>query len=163
MSLGAGIRWATVSLLNNTSIRALVSDWLSLPWGRWRSHRTTCMLHSSRTSSTSSTSTPAWSAGEQHKSTHVKCVCVCLCVHALSTQTHTEHWFMWNSMHYKINSLLSICAARLDTKMLNSTECDAWSCTKALILLLGPNTDAARGKIRRANRGYTLKALIKRR
>lgn len=163
MSLGAGIRWATVSLLNNTSVCTLASDWLSPPRGRWRLQRAARMLHSSRTSSTSSTSTPGLSAGEQRNSTDVECVCVRV---PKIYKTHADaHRALIHVelMHYKINSLLSICAAALDAKMLNSTGRDAWSCTKALTPLLGLSTDAARGKLRRANGGYTLRASIKRR
>lgn len=66
MSLGAGISWAAVSLLNNTSTRALSWEAACPSAGSWWSSQcTSCMPHSSCTSSTSSTSTPGLSTGEQ--------------------------------------------------------------------------------------------------
>lgn len=97
-----------------------------------------------------------WRAAQQHR--------CWVCVLRTYKHTHTHRAVIHvELMNYKINSLLSIWAATLDRRMLNSTGWDAWSCPKVLTLRLGLNTKAARGKLRRANRGYTLKASIKRR
>lgn len=79
MSLGAGVRRAAVSLLNSA-----VTSALSSPGGCRRLQLTSFMPHSSRTCSTSSTSTPGLSTGEQsNDNIDVKCVWVCVCtVHA---------------------------------------------------------------------------------
>ena len=80
ISPAAGISWAAVSRLNNTSTWALSSEtgslwWWPTPGGRWCAQRTSCMLQSSLTSSTSSTSTPGLSTGEQsNNNTDVQCV-----------------------------------------------------------------------------------------
>lgn len=70
-SLGAGLSWAAVSLLNNTNVRPVFlsearrQSWWSSLWGGWCSQSASCMPHSSWTSSTSSTITPGLSTGEQ--------------------------------------------------------------------------------------------------
>lgn len=109
ISLGAGISWAAVCLLNNTNIRALSSETALLCWwpslcGRWCSQSASCMLHSSVTSSTSSTSTPGLSTGEKtNNNTDVEC----FCVHA---DSHLTHGILVSGkliMHYVSNSLLA--------------------------------------------------------
>lgn len=73
-SPGAGESRAAVSLLNSAVTRVLSS-----PWGCLCLQHTIFMLHTSKTCSTSSTSMPGLSTGEQsNDNTAVKSVCECV-------------------------------------------------------------------------------------
>lgn len=98
-SLGAGLSWAAVSLLNNTSVRPFCSlearwqSWWSSLRGGWRSQSASCMPHSSWTSSTSSTITPGLSTGEQ-------------------SNNNTDVW----SLHVCVQTVLTIISLGLHTQ-----------------------------------------------
>lgn len=108
ISLGAGISWAAVSLLNNASIRALSSEtglpcWWPSPGVLRCSHCASCTPHSSVTSSTSSISTPGLSAGEQsNNNTDVECV------PAYKLYSHALRLSVGLIIHYESNSLLAL-------------------------------------------------------
>ena len=68
MSLGVGISWAAVSLLKSTRRRRAAA---MVAWGGRGWQRASCMLHSSWTSRTSSTSTPGLTAA-QHRHTDTR-------------------------------------------------------------------------------------------
>lgn len=121
MSLGAGISCAAVSLLNNTNIRALSSEtglmcWWPSPGGWWCSQCANCMLHSSWTSSTSSTRTPALSTGDQSNNKHrcLMLVCVCLCTQCTHALCGT-HYSLWKFFLASEQLALHICKAVTDS------------------------------------------------